>query len=127
MAFDLLRLHGTELDRPALAGPPGQLDELELDGSGWSVPPVYDDGPALLAATRGQGLEGTVAKRISSAYQAGRRSRDWVKTPNRQHQACVVGGWRQQTGTSSAAIGALLVGIPGPDRTSATPAGSAAA
>lgn len=114
MAFDLLRLYGVDLTGRPWQERRASLDKLELDGTGWSHSPVYTDGGALLAATRNQGLEGTVSKRAASTYQAGRRSRDWVKTLNRHHQACVVGGWRQQTGTSATAIGALLVGIPGP-------------
>jgi len=114
MAFDLLRLGGRELtDRPWHERRE-LLDSLSLDGSGWSRSPVYEDGAALLAATRAQGLEGTVAKRRSATYQSGRRSRDWIKTLNRNQQACLVGGWRQQTGTSNPTVGALLVGIPGP-------------
>lgn len=115
MAFDLLRHDRRDLTSRTWQQRRGELDALELAGTGWGHSPVYTDGPALLAATREQGLEGTVSKRAGSTYQAGRRSRDWVKTPNRQHQACVVGGWRQQTGTSATAIGALLVGIPGRD------------
>lgn len=115
MAFDLLRQAGTSLaDRP-WQDRRSRLEDLDLAGTGWDVSPVYADGPGLFAATRDQGLEGTVAKRRTSAYQIGRRSRDWVKTPHRRHQACLIGGWRQQSGTSSTAVGALLVGLPSPD------------
>lgn len=123
MAFDLLRLYGVELVSRPWTERRTSLDRLELP-AGWGRSPVYDDGPALLAATREQGLEGVVAKRRQSAYQPGRRSPDWVKTAHRRHQACVVGGWRQQAGTSAERIGALLVGTPtGNDPTGAGPAG----
>jgi bifunctional non-homologous end joining protein LigD len=75
------------------------------------VPPAYDDGPALLAATREQGLEGVVSKRRTSSYQPGRRSPDWVKLANRRVQSCLVGGWRPEVG-SDQRLGALLVGVP---------------
>ncbi len=114
MGFDLLRLADRELTGRAWQQRRDQLESLDLAGSGWSIAPVFDDGAGLATAAAEQGLEGTVSKRRSSTYQAGRRSKDWVKTPIRHHQACLVGGWRQQTGTSSTAIGALLVGIPGP-------------
>jgi bifunctional non-homologous end joining protein LigD len=90
------------------------LERIELGepGSGpWQVPAVFDDGPALLEATRANGLEGIVSKRRASTYQPGRRSRDWVKRAHRSTQTCVVGGWRPQTGTTSV-VGALLVGLP---------------
>ena len=87
------------------------LERLDLHGAHWQVPPAYDDGPALFAATREQGLEGVVSKRRTSTYQPGRRSPDWLKLPHRRVQSCLVGGWRPETG-SEQRIGALLLGIP---------------
>ncbi|HTZ43319.1 MAG TPA: non-homologous end-joining DNA ligase [Jatrophihabitans sp.] len=112
MAFDLLRLYGVDLTGRPWQDRRASLDRLELAGTGWSHSPVYLDGPALLAATREQGLEGVVAKRRTAGYQPGQRSRDWIKTLNRHQQACLVGGWRRQNGTSAERIGALLLGIP---------------
>lgn len=114
MAFDLLRLYGVELIARPWTERRTSLDRLELPSPSWGLSPVYQDGPALLAATREQGLEGVVAKRHGSVYQPGRRSRDWIKTAHRKFQACLVGGWRQQTGTSAERIGGLLVGVPQP-------------
>jgi len=111
MAFDLLRLYGVDLVQRPLAERRTSLDRLELPEVSWRTSPVYDDGPALLAATLDQGLEGVVAKRRRSVYQPGRRSADWVKTAHRLHQACVVGGWRPEIGSTDR-IGALLLGIP---------------
>jgi len=115
MAFDLLRLYGVDLTGRPWQERRASLDRLDLDGTGWTRSPVYLDGPALLAATRDQGLEGTLAKRITSTYQAGRRSKDWIKTLNRRQQACLVGGWRRRSGSSRASIGSVLVGIPTAD------------
>ncbi len=111
MVFDVLRLYGVSLlDRP-LEERRATLERLDLHGPSWQVPPAYDDGASLLAATREQGLEGVVSKRRSSTYQPGRRSKDWVKLPNRRVQSCLVGGWRPETGTERR-IGALLLGVP---------------
>ena len=113
MIFDILRLYGVSLlDRP-LEERRATLERLELPGPHWQVPPAYDDGVALLAATREQGLEGVVSKRRTSTYQPGRRSPDWVKLPLRRVQSCLVGGWRPETGNDRR-IGALLLGIPHP-------------
>jgi bifunctional non-homologous end joining protein LigD len=110
MVFDILRLYGVSLlDRP-LEERRATLERLELHGAHWQVPPAYDDGPALFAATREQGLEGVVSKRRASSYQPGRRSKDWVKRPHLRTQSCLVGGWRPETG-SDTRIGALLLGI----------------
>jgi bifunctional non-homologous end joining protein LigD len=111
MAFDLLRLYGVDLTQRPLTERRNSLDRLSLPELTWRSSPVYDDGPALLAATLDQGLEGVVAKRRQSTYQPGRRSPDWIKTAHRFHQVCLVGGWRPETG-SPELIGALLLGMP---------------
>jgi bifunctional non-homologous end joining protein LigD len=61
----------------------------------------------LLEVTRDLGLEGIVCKRTESTYQAGRRSRAWVKTPIRHKAAVVVIGW---VAGRSDELGALLLG-----------------
>jgi bifunctional non-homologous end joining protein LigD len=111
MIFDVLRLYGVDLlDRP-LQDRRATLERLELDAAHWQVPPAYDDGRALLAATREQGLEGVVSKRRTSIYEPGKRSKDWVKVANRRVQSCLVGGWRPEVG-SDHRLAALLVGVP---------------
>jgi bifunctional non-homologous end joining protein LigD len=111
MIFDVLRLYGVDLTRRPLSERRSTLDRLDLVGEHWQVPPAYDDGAALLAATREQGLEGVVSKRRSSTYQPGKRSKDWVKLANHHVQSCLVGGWRPEIGSESR-IGALLLGVP---------------
>jgi bifunctional non-homologous end joining protein LigD len=111
MAFDVLRLYGVDLLQRPLVERRTSLDRLSLPESTWRNSPVYDDGPALLAATLDQGLEGVVGKRRRSLYQPGRRSPDWIKTAHRFHQVCLVGGWRPEIG-SPEEIGALLLGMP---------------
>src|SRR5699024_3221883 len=70
----------------------------------------YADGPGLLRATAEQGLEGIVSKRVSSTYQPGTRSPDWLKFPHRATQSVVVGGCRPETGRDR--LGSVLVGVP---------------
>lgn len=111
MAFDLLRLFGQDLTGQPWAARRELLERLDLNASAWQVPPVYDDGEQLLAATAEQGLEGIVSKRRSSSYALGRRSADWRKTAHRTSLSVVVGGWRPETG-SAHRLGAVLVGVP---------------
>ena len=113
IVFDVLRL-----DDRDLTGEPWEvrrevLESLDLGSAHWQVPPVYDDGAMLLQATEEQGLEGILSKRRSSTYQAGRRSKDWLKFPHRPTLSYVVGGWRHETDSASR-LGAVLVGTPGP-------------
>ncbi|WP_346780587.1 DNA ligase [Janibacter sp. DB-40] len=113
MAFDLLRLLGQDLTAQPWSARRTLLEQLDIDGSRWQVPPTHDDGQGLLAATAEQGLEGIVSKRRSSPYAAGRRSPDWRKRPHRDSESVVVGGWRREIGGTL--LGAVLVGVPGPD------------
>jgi len=47
----------------------------------------------LLAAAKKHGLEGIIAKRIDSPYQAGERSSTWVKYKTNLGQELVIGGY----------------------------------
>ena len=114
MVFDLLRLYGVDLTARTLADRRATLERIGLGGAHWQVPPVYEDGELLRAATMEQGLEGVVSKRLSSRYHPGRRSPDWLKFPHRATDSVVVGGWRPET-TNASRLGAVLVGRPGPE------------
>src|SRR5690606_30873433 len=93
MIFDVLRVDGREVIDLPLSSRRQLLEALDVNGSRWQTPPVYYDGPALLSATRQQDLEGVVSKRLSSKYEPGRRSRNWLKIANRATSSFVVGGW----------------------------------
>ena len=90
-----------------------ELRALALDGPNWQTPASVhgaDDGAAMLAASEQLGLEGIVAKRSTSRYELGKRSRQWLKVKHRRQQELVVGGWVEGQGSRRASIGALLVG-----------------
>src|SRR5665811_2399827 len=90
MVFDLLRLYGVDLTSRPLAERREALERIGLGGPNTQVPPTYDDGEALYAATLAQGLEGIVSKRLSSTYSPGRRSRDWLKFAHRASMSVVI-------------------------------------
>ncbi len=112
MVFDLLRLDGEDLTARPLAERRDLLLGLGLER--WQVPASYDDGAMLWDATRQQGLEGVVSKRLTSRYRFDTRSRDWLKRAHRHRGTFVVGGWRPQVGTSDR-LAAVLVGEMTPD------------
>jgi bifunctional non-homologous end joining protein LigD len=114
MAFDLLRLYGVDLTQRSLADRRATLERLELAGPHWQVPPTFVDGELLRDATREQGLEGIVSKRLSSRYHPGLRSEEWLKFPHRTSISLLIGGWRPET-DSTDRLGAVLVGAPGPE------------
>ena len=111
IVFDLLRLDGRDLTGEPLSVRRGELEALGIGSAHWQVPPSYDDGQMLLTATEQQGLEGVVSKRCSSTYHFGRRTKDWLKFPNRPTLSYVIGGWRRELGTGPR-LGAVLVGEP---------------
>jgi bifunctional non-homologous end joining protein LigD len=113
MAFDLLRLYGVDLTPRPLSERRATLERIGLPGPRFQVPPSYEDGDALQAATLEQGLEGVVSKRLSSRYSPGRRSHDWLKFAHRASISVLVGGWRLETNSTSR-LGGLLVGRPEP-------------
>jgi len=112
MIFDLLRLYGSDLTAQPLSARRELLERLDLAGRHWQVPPVYEDGRELFAATLEQGLEGVVSKRRSAPYLPGRRSTDWLKSPHRATLSAVVGGWRPEKTNDSGRLGAVLLGVP---------------
>jgi DNA ligase D-like protein (predicted ligase) len=105
-AFDLLHLDGRDLTAlpleerrerlPAVIDKSGVLMSQELPGTAAQV----------TEAVRRLGLEGVIAKRRDSRYDAGQRSGAWVKLKLDRQQEFVVGGYRP----GAHGVDALLVG-----------------
>ena len=55
-----------------------------------------------------------LSKRLSSPYQQGRRSPEWLKSPHRTTVSAVVGGWRPEKTNDAGRLGAVLLGVPSP-------------
>jgi bifunctional non-homologous end joining protein LigD len=109
LPFDLLYLDGRMLvDRP-YDERRVLLEQLPLE-----VPPAFPgDGAAVFEAARASGLEGVVAKKRNSRYEAGRRSACWVKARVTTRQDVVIAGWKPGEGGRSGHIGSLLLGVQG--------------
>jgi len=108
--FDLLHLDGADtLDRPYI-GRRQMLESLHVDQAPVRTPPTFDEaGADLLAAVAATGLEGVVSKRLTSTYQPGRRSRDWIKTLVPHTTRAVVVGWIPGQGRRAGTVGAVLL------------------
>jgi bifunctional non-homologous end joining protein LigD len=112
LVFDLLWLDGHSLMGLPFTERRKRLAELGLDGERWRVPEYHvGEGRAFLAATREQGLEGVVAKRLDSPYAPGRRDAGWLKLKNANRQELVIGGYTDGRGARAATIGALHLGV----------------
>jgi bifunctional non-homologous end joining protein LigD len=112
MVFDLLYLDGRSTMKLPYLERRKLLDELDIpSGPAWQVPGHHvGDGAALLEATRAQGLEGLVAKRVDSTYEPGKRTRWWLKIKNFGRQELVIAGWMPGEGGRSGHLGSLLLG-----------------
>lgn len=66
--------------------------------------------------TRTAGLEGMVAKHLTSLYEPGIRSRAWIKVRHVRTEDIVIGGWVPGRGRLrlTSLPGALLMGQPHP-------------
>ncbi len=112
VVFDLLYLDGEELLEASYLERRGLLASLDLSGPNWHVPPFFEqEGAEMMRASREQGLEGVVCKRLDSRYLPGRRSGDWLKVKHEHFQEVVIGGWHPGAGRRSGGIGSLLIGF----------------
>ncbi len=111
--FDLLGLDGKlTLDQPyerrreLLVG-------LDLARGPIRVPENFvENSPDRVAAkAREGGLEGVVAKRLTSLYLPGHRSPDWIKAPFIRTQEVVIIGYKPGEGRRAGTVGALLVAV----------------
>jgi bifunctional non-homologous end joining protein LigD len=104
--FDVLHLNGFDLMSLPLIERRELLPRL-LEGTPlrqcMELPGSVED---IVAAVRGMGLEGVVAKRKSSIYQPGERTPDWQKLQLQRQQELVIGGYRPDGQN----VDALIVG-----------------
>jgi bifunctional non-homologous end joining protein LigD len=108
-AFDLLYFAGMDLRKAPYADRRRYLAQCLLPSSLVQLVHAEEDGLALHKAAVASGFEGVIGKRKSSLYEAGKRSRNWLKVKAADTADYVVGGYTKGKG-SRAALGALLVG-----------------
>ena len=111
-AFDLLELDGEPLLGLPLTERRARLEEL-LDARNRTVrlSETFEDGAALLEAADAQGLEGVIAKRPSSLYSEGKRTRDWVKVKTHGRQEFLIAGYTKGQGRRSGSFGSLVLAV----------------
>jgi bifunctional non-homologous end joining protein LigD len=110
--FDLLWLDGHPLTELPYTERRERLLELGLQDDRWQTPAHHvGDGAAMLEASRAQGLEGVIAKRLDYAYYPGKRAHGWVKVKNVLETDVVIGGWLPGEGRRASQFGALVVGV----------------
>jgi len=108
--FDLLYLDGYDLRNVTLAERRKLLESVVTPCAELRISEAFPaDGEAMLEAARANQLEGIVAKRVTSLYEA-RRSREWLKLKIVGEQEFVIGGYTEPQGSRDF-FGALALGI----------------
>lgn len=117
MVFDLLHLDGRSLLRIPYAERRGELQGILGNGGRHIKVPddLGDDAEVALEVSAEQGLEGIVAKKVSSVYQPGRRARTWIKIKNLPTADVVIVGWAPGENRRARTIGSLLLALPAGD------------
>ena len=110
VVFDVLRRFGVDLTPRPFAERRATLDRFAEDHPGWTVSPVFDDGPATLEVARAHGLEGVVAKRLAAPYRAGVRTDEWCKLRFEHRGEFAVIGW-EAAPEHPATLSSLVLGV----------------
>lgn len=71
---------------------------------------VLEKGKAFFEEVKKKGLEGIMAKRLSSSYQIGKRSKDWLKIKALETIDCIICGFTKGEGWREEYFGALILG-----------------
>jgi bifunctional non-homologous end joining protein LigD len=112
MVFDLIFLDGADLTGRPLDERRSLLEEIVVPGPQIQLSPTTPgDGVALFEAAGKQGLEGVMAKRRTSKYQPGGRSREWLKVKVVFDADVVVAGWTEGEGRRQGSIGSLVMAV----------------
>lgn len=93
LIFDLLYLDGRSLQPLPYIERRAHLEGLRLTGPSWWTPPYQLDGRTMLEESQTLGLEGVVAKKLTSPYRPGSRNGDWLKVKVPHTQPFVIAGW----------------------------------
>ena len=109
--FDIVHLGGRDLSLLPLIERKGLLERAVVPGDVVRLMEYVElDGEGFYKGTLRMGLEGMVAKRIRSVYEAGTRSRSWLKIKRTQSEEFVVGGYMEGAGARSGTFGSLVLG-----------------
>jgi len=106
-AFDLLNLNGRDMRAEPLEARRTELRGV-IEKSGLLLSIQLPGSTAEIVSTvRAMRLEGVIAKRRDSRYEAGERSGNWQKLKLERQQEFVIGGYRP---SGDSGVDALLVG-----------------
>ena len=109
--FDILYRDGKPLLKEPLYRRKAHLNDCLTPNALVHICPYEEgEGIALFEAARELGLEGIVAKDLTSTYQPGKRSKHWLKVKHSRTANLVVGGYTFGGGARKELFGSLLLG-----------------
>ena len=112
MTFDLLYLDGVDLTGRTLHERRQILEKTVVPTEQIQVSPLTEGaGTALFEAAARQGLEGIMAKRLSSRYLPGARTRDWLKVKVTFDADVVIVGWTDGERQRAGSFGSLVMAV----------------
>lgn len=110
IVFDVLEVEGESKTSMTLQGRRDVLGAIIGNGHYVAISPAFEDGQHLLSYVIEQGMEGLVAKRLSSHYIEGGRGGEWIKVKVRREQEFIVLGYTAGEGARASTFGALVLG-----------------
>lgn len=109
--FDILWYEGKDLTRLPLSDRKAILKEVLPEDNLIRISDYFETpGTAFFEQAKKIGLEGIIAKKANSVYNAGNRSREWLKIKANKRQEMVIGGYTVNDDTSKP-FSSLLVGV----------------
>jgi bifunctional non-homologous end joining protein LigD len=110
-AFDLLYFRGHDLTNLPLLRRKELLKKILPPGPNIRYSDhVWKEGVLFYTVVKEKGLEGIIAKHSQSSYEAGKRSRQWLKVKTRRTQEGVIAGFTEPGGGRKN-FGALILGV----------------
>lgn len=115
VAFDLLVHDGVDYSGHAFAARRTVLDASMQGADGLLLlSPCSDQADVMWEFVRNNALEGLIAKQVSAPYHVG-RANSWVKLKPTNTISALVTDWQIGNGKNSEVMGALFIGLIGPE------------
>jgi bifunctional non-homologous end joining protein LigD len=109
--FDVLEVDGVPILDLPLRERREHLERLiDTRNTTVQISGEFEDGDSLYEAAVDQGLEGVMAKRLSSQYCEGKRTRHWLKIKTHHRQEFVICGYTKGQGKRAGRFGSLVLG-----------------
>ena len=109
--FDIPYLEGADLTALPWLERRKKLDQIGIATPHLRVLDTFPhEGELLYKQATTLGLEGIIGKRTDSRYEAGHRSKDWVKVKGYHTEEFLIGGYTKGEGARAKSFGALILG-----------------